>query len=277
MKDNQEIQDKIDRFLLDQMSTVEKQDFIVELDNDPDLQETVEIQRLLVEEIKQRESFMTILEEAEDSRLSTAGKTNSTTSGAMPSIDARKSFRINYFWVVSIAAAIIGIVFIVWQPHKSSNSNIYTKYAHAFTGSDFPEYDSQITTRGGDIIFENLNPSENNQINKALSLYYNEEYSAAKTIFEQVLIPKKKCNELVLYMAISELYSYDTNKAIDNLVYLNNLTNYRFTCQAAFYLALAYIKTNQTNNARKLLLNLKDGDSEYAICAAEILAEMRWF
>lgn len=47
MKDNQEIQDKVDRFLLNQMSTVEKQDFIVELDNDPDLQETVEIQRLI--------------------------------------------------------------------------------------------------------------------------------------------------------------------------------------------------------------------------------------
>jgi thioredoxin-like negative regulator of GroEL len=78
-------------------------------------------------------------------------------------------------------------------------------------------------------------------------------------------------------MAISQLYANYNTKALANLIYLNNLSDFEFKDEAAYYLALTYIKTNKTLDARKVLQNLKNQDSEYADRAKQILSEMRWF
>lgn len=277
MKEDQEIQDKIDRYLLNQMSESERKNFKIEMDNDPKLRESVDTQELIVAEINERESFMAILEEAETARKSNSSKTKPIKRVDEPSIKNRKTFHINYIYAVSIAAAIIGVVFIIWQPHKSSNQSIYNSYALAYASSNMLESSNTIKTRGGTIFFENFNPSDNAKINEALSLYYNQEYNAASIIFEQVLVPKGKNNELVLYMAISELFSNNLDTAINNLTYLSSLNNYAFKDQVDYYLSLAYIKSNQLSKARKLLNHLVEGNSEYTTQATEILNEMRWF
>jgi len=268
MKENQEIQDKIDRFLLDQMDVEEKKNFQIDMDNNSDLKESVNIQKLIVEEIKERESFMSILDEAESSSKSIPDKSTQ---------NKYKTFQINYSWAISIAAAIIGIAFIIWQPHKSSNQNIYNTYALAYARTNILESDNTIKTRGGAIYFENLSPSDNMIISEALLLYHDQNYRASKTIFEQVLVHKAKNDELMLYMAISQLFSNDIDNAINNLVDLTKLSNYLFKDQADYYLALAYIRSNQVSKARKLLKDIKEGNSEYANQAAEMLNEMRWF
>lgn len=276
MKENQKIQDKIDRFLLGQMSTDEKKNFTSEMNNNPDLKRTVDTQKLIVDEINERESFMAILNDAENSEASINDSATSIIEENTLT-NTHKLFDIDYRWTISIAAAILGLVFIIWQPHKTSNNGVYSKYALAYAGSNLLESDNNVKTRGGAIYFENLNPTENQKIDEALSFYYKEEYSKAKTLFEQVLVPREKNTELVLYMAISELYSNDFDKAINNLRYLNNLNDYIFKEPSAFYLALAYIKTNQIHKARKLLNDLRQGDSEYASQANEMLTRMRWF
>jgi len=277
MKENHEIQDKIDRFLLNQMNSDEKKNFESHMDNNPGLKKTVDAQKLIVEEIKERESFMAILEEAENSAKLESNKSASSIKEEKISNNKHKTFQLNYKWTLSIAAAIIGIAFIIWQPHKSSNQDIFNTYTLAYASSNILESDNTIKTRGGNIFFENLNPTDNSKISEALNLYYNKEYGAAKAIFEQVLVPKEKNNELVLYMAICQLFSSDINNAINNLTYLSSLKNYVFKDQVNYYLALAYIKNNQISKARTVLSNIQKSDSEYATTAAEMLNKMRWF
>ena len=55
MNDNKEIQDKIDRFLLHQMSESELTKFKLEMDNDSELKESVEISNEEVEEYEEDE------------------------------------------------------------------------------------------------------------------------------------------------------------------------------------------------------------------------------
>jgi len=277
MKENHEIQDKIDKFLLNQMNSVEKKNFIAELDNNPELKKTVDIQKLIIDEIRERESFMSILEEAENSGEIISYKSTSSTKAEETSIKKHRISQLDYRWTLSIAAAIIGIAFIVWQPHKSSNQDIFNTYTLAYASSNILESDNTIETRGGNTYFENLNPSDNSKISEALDLYNNQEYSEAKSIFEQVLDPRSKNNELVLYMAISELRSNDIDNAINNLIYLDSLSNYVYKDQVDYYLSLSYIKNNQINKARRLLTNIQKSDSEYAATATEMLKKMRWF
>ncbi len=60
---NKDIQTKIDNYLLNRMNEAECKDFEVEMAADSQLKETVELQRLLVTEIKQRAFIAEIIEE----------------------------------------------------------------------------------------------------------------------------------------------------------------------------------------------------------------------
>ena len=69
MEGNFELQDKIDRFLLNQMTEEERNNFIIDMETNPELKESVSIQKQIIDEINERESFMAILEKAETSKI----------------------------------------------------------------------------------------------------------------------------------------------------------------------------------------------------------------
>ena len=67
---NQDIQTKIDNYLLNRMSDAERQAFEAEMAADSQLKETVELQRLLVTEIQQRAFIDEIIEETKSKMTS---------------------------------------------------------------------------------------------------------------------------------------------------------------------------------------------------------------
>jgi len=71
---NQDIQTKIDNYLLTQMTEAERQDFETEMATDNKLKESVELQRLLVTEIQQRAFISEIIVETEK-RITTSPPT----------------------------------------------------------------------------------------------------------------------------------------------------------------------------------------------------------
>ncbi len=72
---NQDIQTKIDNYLLKRMTKAERQAFEAEMTADTQLKETVELQRLLVTEIQQRAFIAEIIEETKR-RMGEEDKTN---------------------------------------------------------------------------------------------------------------------------------------------------------------------------------------------------------
>ena len=254
-------QDKIDKFLLGLMDEKEQKEFELQMENNPELKESVELQKMIVDEINERESFMTILQKAEAEKQK---------KGKVINFNFRQSF--------AYAAVLAGVILLVWQPFKSSGSEIFDTYGIAIPASELSQLArGGIGTRGGSFYFDNFSPADNDKIAEALNLYSEEKYIGATEVFEQVLSSPKRSNELILYMAISQLYADEILKAIENLEYLNSHSQHEIKDKAEFYLALAYIKNGNTLKAKGLLRKIKEKDNEFSERAAKIIDEMRWF
>ncbi len=111
---NIDIQDKIDNYLLNRMTDTERLDFETEMASDSQLKETVELQRLLVTEIKQRAFISGIIKETEE-------RMNKT---RRPHITFRQIMVVCW----SAAAIFIGVFFVNQSYVNSRMDNLYSQY-----------------------------------------------------------------------------------------------------------------------------------------------------
>lgn len=324
-------QDRIDRYLLNEMTLEERKEFEIEMGTNFKLKESIELQRLIIKELK-RQSLLSFFQNVEKKKaksnsLIPAGDEIETSDFIIeeehPSSEAvlensiseeyssahsysyynklkkyksrniaaskvikestahpaSKKFYINNKWILAAAAVLIGVIFIIWQPHLSSNQSIYDSYAFAYTPDNLLISNSAINTRGDGVYFENFSSSENALISEAFQLYNEQDYNSAKLIFERVLRPRNRNIELLFYMSLAQLFSNDNEKAIENLIYLvaQNSNEYIFHNDYMYYLALAYIKNNQPRKARKILKVLVKNNEAYSSQARSILKTIRWF
>jgi hypothetical protein len=111
---NIDIQDKIDNYLLNRMTDTERLGFETEMASDTQLKETVELQRLLVIEIKQRAFISGIIKETEERMNKTRG----------PHITFRQFMIVSW----SAAAIFIGAFFVNQAFVNSRMDNLYSQY-----------------------------------------------------------------------------------------------------------------------------------------------------
>ena len=128
---NQNIQTKIDNYLLNRMSEAECKDFEVEMAADSKLNETVELQRLLVTEIKQRAFIAEIIEETKR-RMGKEDETNEVQipfQKPIPPAAASKNTLRKIMLVAWSAAAIFAGAFFVNQAFVNNRmDNLYSQY-----------------------------------------------------------------------------------------------------------------------------------------------------
>ena len=248
-------QDKIDSYLMFQMDQKESELFEHTMKENIDLFRRVEIQKIIKREIE-KEAFLNIIH----------SKNSST--------------KVHLFTgrIIAVAAILIGVVFIIWQPHKSSNSKIFNTYAYVQPDLFYTLPGIQQENTRGDILYGGLNSQEIDEVKTAMDLFDAQQYAEAALLFEKILTPIDKNYDLALYMAVSELLSGKDNLALNNLILLSNLpSTYKFANQAKYYLALAYIHSNNLKEARIILNELSNSESINSKSAEEILSKLRWF
>lgn len=191
--------------------------------------------------------------------------------------------KISFSWMkyASIAAIFI-IGFMIWQPNKLSNEDLFSQYNSAQSLNQSIDYNKIVVSsesggiRGGEVLLQNYSKSETDEAMKAIELFKNNNFENSKRILI-TLNPKEKNNQLLLFLAIAQLKTNEVNQAVSNLEYLNTISNYEFADEVKFHLALGYIKQNEKKKAKDLLVALVTNDNKYSKPSQEILDKMRWF
>lgn len=191
--------------------------------------------------------------------------------------------KISFSWMkyASIAAIFI-IGFMIWQPNKLSNEDLFSQYNSEESIIQSIDYQKISTVsesggvRGGEILFKNFTKSETEDTMEAIELFKNNNFEKSKRILI-TLNPKEKNNQLLLFLAIAQLKTNEVNEAVSNLEYLNAISHYEFSDEAKFHLAVGYIKQNEKKKAKVLLVALVTNDSKYSKPSQEILDKIRWF
>lgn len=244
----------MDAYLLNQMSSSERIEFESQLNSDPELQEDIRIQKMIVEEIIDRESFLSLLDQNKKKKVVT-----------------RKIWR-----AISIAAVFTGLLgFFIIQPTTTSNNNIYLAFSDIQPG-EIERVKVEDPLRGEEYIIAGLPITDSEYGIKGLGYFENKDYINAAGSFQQIQ-NIKAYPDLMLYMAISQLKSNQSSIAIINLEYLSNLKNFKSADLAKYYLSLGYINTGKVLKSRNVLKELVKAKGTYSTKASEMLSKMRWF
>ncbi|MBG6188606.1 hypothetical protein [Flavobacterium sp. CAN_S2] len=193
-----------------------------------------------------------------------------------------KVISLSWMKYASIAAIFI-IGFMIWQPNKLSNDELFSQYNSQGSIIQSIDYQKMATVsesegvRGVDFLFQNYTKSETNEAMAAIALFKNNNFEKSKQILIALSPKEKKNNQLLLFLAITQLKTNEVNEAVSNLECLNAISNYEFSDEAKFHLALGYIKQNEKKKAKDLLVALVTNDSKYSMPSQEILDKMRWF
>lgn len=156
------------------------------------------------------------------------------------------------FTAMAVAASILLLVF-VWQPWQSALSP-YDQYAQ-FPTADF-------TSRSTDV--HDLQAMQN--------AYNNKEYAEAITLFDQYLSVNDDA-EIIMLNGISNLNIGNHNRA--NELFTEVISGKStFIHDAAWYLALSYLKQDNTALCIQTLNSIPQGADKYSI-AQELLSKLQ--
>ena len=223
---------------------------------------------------------VTLTQNQRDFRKVEIGNTAYLRQSVVSYLESKEKFVIRKKVVVNLllAAILIGIAYILWQPFKTGNNTIFETYAVAYPSQSIFGLTSETRNIQGDTcILENLSFKECLKADKALRLYDKGEFIQASDLLNEILVPKDKNIDLLMYLAFSQLKTDEVIASIENLEFLKGLDNFKYVDEVNYYLALAYIKEGEQVKARKVLHELEKSNSNYARKATEILDQLRWF
>lgn len=180
-------------------------------------------------------------------------------------------------------AAIFLIAFMIWQPTKQSNDKLFAEYTSdelIVQSIDYQKIkvssESAGYVRGGGILLENLNKFETDLALEAIQLFKNNNFEKSKHILAS-LEPRDKNDQLVMFLAITQLKTNELNPAVSNFEYLSKSSNFEYPSEVKFYLALCYLKQNKKSKAKLLFNELIQSDDKYSKVSQEIVSNIRWF
>jgi len=230
--------DRIDHYLLNKMDDNEREAFENDLNSDPELRRLTRNRQVIIMGIKA--GFNSELKEklkAEDTRR----------KNAFP------EKRIQYLSAIA-AIVIIGLFSQVFLSRiKNDPARIYSEYYRTYPNVSIP-----------------ISRSEENSENPYY-LYETGDFRGALSEFKS-LIEAEPGNETVLfYAAITCMELLDFDNAIKYLEIVAGEDQNRFTRPSYWYLSLAYINSENIEEASAWLEKLAEGDDIYSNDAKKIL------
>lgn len=180
----------------------------------------------------------------------------------------------NFRFIIPIAASLIGIIFLIWQPNKLSKVEFFDKYAVKYPDNFKSLIISDESLRGQDCQLPNFDRYECERIQKALEKYDSKDYLSSVKYFQSIKDLEKRSFELYFYYSLSLLFSEQrTEESIRALTYLSFINNISFNNDVLYYLSIAYSKNGNFIKARKVMKELSTKYPKYKL----ILKDMRWF
>ena len=212
--------DQTDRYLLQQMSATEEQQFINDMQADPALAAAVEEQRRVILGIRRA---------AMENELSQFHATETQKPATVISFPARK------LWMAAAIAGLLVACFWLFRP-GAANQRLYTQY--------FKPDPGLLTAMG---------ESDQYEFDKAMVDYKTGNYTAAITAWSKQLAVKPASDSLLYFIGVAELANDQAGKAIPYLEKTVAQKNSVFISDAYWYLALAWLKEQKPAEARKAL------------------------
>jgi tetratricopeptide (TPR) repeat protein len=255
-KDKIQRQEYIDNYILGKLDQKEIKEFESQLNEDVELHNEVEVQKLLIKEIHNRKKFLDIV--------------------AMSENKLQKKKKVTLYVRYSIAASFFILLSLsIWQPMYKSNSAVFSEYLVN------PQITTQITRSNSSANFyiplEKFTELEQKLISTSIQNFN-------KGSFDLVVIDLNKIDQIIeksssagLMLAVSEINIEDFQDAREILNSLSENSELRIKQASHYYQGLILVKQGKTREARKIFRKLADQTGDYPDKAKEILKKMKHF
>jgi tetratricopeptide (TPR) repeat protein len=238
------------------MTEEERSSFLRDVDSDPELEEELDLHRIVEEGIK-RKNEGKFRNKLEESYLSFESRTESSNSGARR--NQKKIFKL-----FAVAAAILVGLFFVSRPFAPDTDRIFNKYyatVDVAFGSRSPEISDNET-----------------RLIDGITAYRHHNYSLARFNLESYLRENSNETEVAnYYLGVTylelQLYS-EAEKCFGKVV--GSPFNY-YKDHSKWFLALTLIKQNKLEEARELLIDISRKNNPYSRESAKILKKISRF
>ena len=248
MDEHQQLDERIEAYVMGQMNKTDRDAFEIEIQSDSALADAVELHRLLLMGLgdKDRNLFR--------EQVSQVIKTQQRDQAQVKRMEPR---RILWF-VAAVAIALIG--FFAWfviEP-KVQPDKLYAEY--------FEPYPVYQVSRSED---------HEPQFQEAMELYGLERYAEAGDILRNLELSQDQQQQSVrFYLAITMLHENKLEEAQTILKEMIGRSDSKFSEQATWYLALAHLKTNEKSAAIQLLGELSDAPGRFGKLSTELLDKL---
>ncbi|HNC72660.1 MAG TPA: tetratricopeptide repeat protein, partial [Chitinophagales bacterium] len=238
----------IKKYLADELSPIERNAFEQDMENDPFLKEAVE--GLAMASKKNPKQQLHELEE----------KLKKNIDNTIQASSQRKSFT-NVFFKYAAAACLIGVLgllsYNLFFIEKTINEQeIFANYYKPLTHPD-------ATVRGD---------TKTNAETKAIQAYENENYFEAVNAYQKLVDENPDNVKNNLFLGISYLSTNQPKKAITHLKSITASEEFHYDIQ--WYLALAYLKNKNIEQAQSIIYHLAHEENYYQKEAKEILEKL---
>ena len=265
-----DLQSRIERYLLNEMTSEDAQGFLKQIENDPKLEEEVEMVALIIGATRQvgQKNDMTDIELMRQASLSEIeeltgrkGTTAADNTEKTPILSIRTAI-----WALSgIAAIFLAILFV---NINKQNNNINQLYSSYYKPLPLPE--EVEPTRGG----TEFSSADDQLFRDGLDLYNQEKYAEALTKFNQINEGAQR--SVSVFSAISLI---ETGKAKQAIRLLKSAISdygegWEYYQDAQWYLAWAYLKNKQVKDAEEVLQQVIDNNRFYAEKASKLLQDL---
>ena len=174
-----------------------------------------------------------------------------------------------------VAASLIGLLFLIWQPSKISNTEAPELFADISPERvKWIEIENQY--RGIEYLVPGMNFENSQKVAEALIHFENGDFEKSATILE-LIENIREYPDILLYLAISQVNSNRNSVAIENLRFLLSLANFDSHELASYYLSVAYVQNGNIIKARKVLRKIVREKQNHHEKASEVLSKLRLF
>jgi tetratricopeptide (TPR) repeat protein len=174
-----------------------------------------------------------------------------------------------------IAASLIGVVLLLWQPTKIPNKKAPELYAYVSPDKiELIKTEDQL--RGTEYLVPGMSSQNSESAIEGLTYFEIGDFKNAVGYFERI-DSLDSHPDVLLYLSIAQLKSNRSIDAIKNFEYLASIKDFKSSELVNYYLSLGYIQSGEIVKARRILRRIIENKRQYSKEASEILSKLRWF
>lgn len=234
---NEELTEKIDRYLMQEMTLEERTTFDFELEKDPILRENLATQRM-TKDLLEADAYIDLKEKVR-------------------SINRQKANKIGLKIALKVAAILVLMLIPTYffVSNQFSDQALFSAYAEP--------YPDRITMMGN---------NTNEMISEAMQFYNKQEYKEAAELFHILIESSPEKEEFIIYESVSLMNIGQTESAVKILETRLNSSSVN-TVVIEWQLILAYLANKQGEKALPLVKNFLKHNNGYQQENAENLLE----